>query len=112
VPFEPKPTGIQEVHTETKTPCVASTYRPVTDLAAAWDEFHDTKPAGWFVGQPIYIERRGWEQYAFDTRERVKAGHRSHDWTAADRRGPPRPSAIAPERLRLPEPEHQTGKLR
>ena len=26
--------------------------------------------------------RREWEQYAFDTREKAKAGHRSREWTA------------------------------
>ncbi len=56
---------------------------PRVDLEAAWDELHDAKPAGWFVGQPMYHEhRREWEQYAFDTRERTKAGHRSREWTA------------------------------
>ena len=39
------------------------------------------KPDGWFVGTPVYIERRGWEQYTFDTRERAKAGRRSREWT-------------------------------
>ena len=30
-----------------------------------------------------YVEhRRAWKQYAFDTRERPKAGHRSREWTA------------------------------
>ena len=54
-----------------------------TDLEAAWDELHDAKPDGWFVGPPTYVEdRREWEQYAFDTRERPKAGHRSREWTA------------------------------
>jgi hypothetical protein len=54
----------------------------MTDLEAAWNDVHDAKPDGWFVGTPVYIERRGWEQYAFDTRERPKAGHRSREWTA------------------------------
>jgi hypothetical protein len=54
----------------------------VTGLEAAWDELHDAKRDGWFVGQPVYIERHRWEQYAFDTRERAKHGHRSRDWTA------------------------------
>jgi hypothetical protein len=31
----------------------------VTDLGAAWDDLHDAKPDGWFVGTPVYIERRG-----------------------------------------------------
>jgi hypothetical protein len=43
----------------------------VTDLEAAWNEVHDAKADGWFVGTPVYIENRGWEQYAFDTRERA-----------------------------------------
>ena len=55
----------------------------MTDLEAAWIELHDAKPAGWFVGPPTYVEhRRAWEQYAFDTRERPRAGHRSREWTA------------------------------
>jgi hypothetical protein len=52
----------------------------MTDLGAAWSEVHDAKPTGWFVGQPMYHEdRRKWEQYAFDTREKAKAGHRSRE---------------------------------
>ena len=41
-------------------------------------------PAGWFVGQPMYHEEHRHERtmYAFDTRERPKAGHRSREWTA------------------------------
>ena len=55
----------------------------MTDLEAAWDEIHDAKPPGWLVGPPMYHEdRRDWEQYGFDTRERPKAGHRSREWTA------------------------------
>lgn len=54
----------------------------MTDLEAAWNEIHDVKPGGWFVGTPVYIERRGWEQYAFDTRERHKDGRRTREWTA------------------------------
>ena len=54
----------------------------MTDLEAAWNEIHDVKPDGWFVGTPVYIERRGWEQYAFDTRERPKHGRRTREWTA------------------------------
>ena len=55
----------------------------MTDLEAAWDEIHDAKPDGWFVGPPTHEEHRhAWEQYAFDTRERPKAGHRSREWTA------------------------------
>ena len=55
----------------------------MTDLEAAGDELHDAKPAGWFVGQPMYHEhRREWEMYAFDSREKAKAGHRRRVWTA------------------------------
>ena len=54
----------------------------MTDLEAAWSEILDAKPVGWFVGTPVFIERRGWAQYALDTREKAKAGHRSREWTA------------------------------
>ena len=54
----------------------------MTDLESAWDDLHDVKPDGWFVGTPVYIKHRGWEQYAFDTRERAKAGHRTREGTA------------------------------
>lgn len=42
------------------------------------------KPATcWHVGQLTSVEhRKAWEQYAFDTPERPKAGHRSREWTA------------------------------
>lgn len=40
-----------------------------------------SRPAGTSARQ-TYVERRGWEQYAFDTRERHKHGHRSREWTA------------------------------
>jgi len=30
----------------------------LTDLEAAWDELHDAKPDGWFVGTPVYVEHR------------------------------------------------------
>ena len=33
-------------------------HRAVTDLEAAWDEIHDAKPDGWFVGPPTHQERR------------------------------------------------------
>ncbi len=57
--------------------------RPVTDLEAAWDEIHDAKPDSWFVGPTTQEEQRHeWTMYAFDTRERPKAGHRSREWTA------------------------------
>ena len=61
---------------------LASLAALVTDLDAAWNEVHDVKPDGWFVGTPVSIERRGWEQYAFDTRERHKHGRRAREWTA------------------------------
>ena len=55
----------------------------VTDLEAAWNEIHDAKPDGWFVGPTTHEEHRHeWRTYAFDTRERPKAGHRSWEWTA------------------------------
>ncbi len=55
----------------------ALTIRAMTkELEEVWDALHDAKPDGWFVGTPVYIERRGWEQYAFDTRERHKHGRR------------------------------------
>jgi hypothetical protein len=51
-----------------------------TDLEAAWDDLHDAKPDCWFVGQPTYVEgRKARAQYAFDTRERPKEGHRSRE---------------------------------
>ena len=52
-------------------------------VAAAWAAVHDATPPNWYVGQPSYhTERREWVQYAFDTRERAKAGVRSREWTA------------------------------
>ncbi len=46
-----------------------------TDLEAAWDDLHDAKPPGWYVGRPSYDDRqRVWQQYAFDPRERAQAG--------------------------------------
>ena len=43
----------------------------------------DAKPPGWFVGPTTHDEQRHeWTMYAFDTRERPKAGHRSREWTA------------------------------
>jgi hypothetical protein len=53
------------------------------DLDDAWDDLHDAKPVGRYVGRSTYIEGRGvWEQYAFDPRERARAGARSREWTA------------------------------
>ena len=61
----------------------ALTIRAMTkELEEVWDALHDAKLDGWFVGTPVYIERSGWEQYAFDTRERAKAGRRQREWTA------------------------------
>ncbi len=37
---------------------LASLAALVTDLEAAWNELHDAKPDGWFVGPPTYVERR------------------------------------------------------
>ena len=53
------------------------------DLEEAWDDLHDARPAGWFVGRPSYHEgRKVWEQYAFNPSERARAGVRSREWTA------------------------------
>jgi len=50
-------------------------------LDDAWSELYDATPAGWFVGQPSYDEgRKVWEQYAFDPRDRARAGVRSREW--------------------------------
>ncbi len=55
----------------------------MTDLAAAWNELHDAKPDGWFVGPTTHDEQRHeWTMYAFDTRERPKVGRRSRERTA------------------------------
>lgn len=52
-------------------------------LEAAWNELHEAKPATWYVGTPVFNERRGeWSQYAFDTAERAHVGRRSREWTA------------------------------
>lgn len=50
----------------------------------AWDQLLAAKPAGWFVGQPAFEERRDppWAMYAFDATERSKAGRRQREWTA------------------------------
>ena len=54
-----------------------------TDLEDAWNELHDAKPAGWYVGRPSCDDRhKAWEQYAFDPVERAHLGHRSREWTA------------------------------
>ncbi len=54
-----------------------------TALDDAWNDLHTATPPGWFVGRPSYHEGlRVWEQYAFDPRERAKAGARSREWTA------------------------------
>lgn len=52
-------------------------------IATAWDAIHEAKPEGWFVGRPMYLKGDGhWVQYAFDSRERARAGHRTREWTA------------------------------
>lgn len=64
---------------------VFDTIRDMTDeeVAAAWEELHDSTPAGWFLGRPSYDERRDeWSLYAFDTTERLKVGQRTREWTA------------------------------
>jgi hypothetical protein len=54
------------------------------DLEQAWAELHGAIPPGWFVGRPPHNPRKTmpWEQYAFDTTERPRVGHRSREWTA------------------------------
>jgi hypothetical protein len=48
------------------------------DLAAAWDALRSALPAGWTVGRPSHrSEERRWLLYAFDPRERPKAGKRT-----------------------------------
>ena len=49
-------------------------HRPhATDLEDAWNDLHDAKPDGWYVGRPSWDDRRKvWEQYAFDPRERAR----------------------------------------
>ncbi len=59
------------------------TIGPLTDLEAAWHELHDANTDGWFVGPTTHEEHRHeWTMYAFDTRERPKAGRRSRERTA------------------------------
>jgi hypothetical protein len=53
------------------------------DLEAAWGEVHDATPPDWYVGRPSYHdERHEWTMYAFDQRERHRAGVKSREWTA------------------------------
>jgi hypothetical protein len=54
------------------------------DIEAAWDDLHDARPPGWYVGRPFYRdELRQWEQYAYIPAEsRRGVGHRAHEWTA------------------------------
>jgi hypothetical protein len=49
-----------------------------------WSRIHDATPPGWFVGRPACEPHKAvpWSQYAFDTTERPKVGHRSREWTA------------------------------
>lgn len=68
----------------------------MTDLEAAWNELHDAKPDGWFVGQPINHEHR---------REATEVTLGS--WI---RLGPA--ATTADGRLRLPEPPAGPGLYR
>jgi hypothetical protein len=53
------------------------------DVAAAWATLHAATPPGWFVGRPVYEERRDqWSIYAFDASERPKVGSREREWVA------------------------------
>lgn len=52
-------------------------------LEEAWNELHDALPSSWYVGTPVFNERRDeWSVYAFDTTEKPKVGHRRREWTA------------------------------
>jgi hypothetical protein len=53
----------------------------VTDLEAAWNELHDAKPDGWFVGQPMYRSTAASE--AVRVRRPGESGgwDRSREWT-------------------------------
>jgi hypothetical protein len=52
-----------------------------TDLENAWNDLHEAKPDGWFVGRPSYRdELRQWEQCAYVPAEsRRGVGHRTHE---------------------------------
>jgi hypothetical protein len=56
----------------------------MTDLEDAWNEIHDAKPSGWYVGRPGYSDAlKAWEQYAnVPAQSRRGVGHRAHEWTA------------------------------
>ncbi len=68
----------------TRKLAIAQRYPSPVTLEEAWEVLHDATPPGWFVGRPGLNERGAvpWEQYAFDTTERPRAGHRSREWTA------------------------------
>ena len=55
-----------------------------TDLEEAWNDVHDARPPGWYVGRPGYSDRlKVWEQYAYMPAEtRRGVGRRTHEWTA------------------------------
>jgi hypothetical protein len=59
----------------------------VTNLEDAWAELNAANKMGWSVGRPsLHDDVRGaehWEQWAYDPREKLRAGKRSREWTAA-----------------------------
>jgi hypothetical protein len=58
----------------------------MSDLEEAWAELDAANGLGWTVGRPsLHDEERGaehWEQWAYDPREKPRAGKRLREWTA------------------------------
>ena len=63
------------------------TILPMTDLEHAWAELDAANAGRWVVGRPsLHDEVRGaehWQQWAYDPREKPRAGKRSRTWTAS-----------------------------
>jgi hypothetical protein len=61
----------------------------VTNLERAWAELDGANTMRWTISRPsMHDEVRGaehWELYAFDPREKPRAGKRSREWTAVGR---------------------------
>jgi len=53
-------------------------------IVELWERLHDATPSRWAVGQPAFEPHRAVprSQYAFDSNERPKVGHRTREWTA------------------------------
>ena len=52
----------------------------------ARDVVEAARRVGWYVGIPLYdLERRRWQQYAYDTTEKDHTGQRTRHWTADGR---------------------------